>query len=136
MNQFKIRKNRKKVYKRIQAKAAMILLAPSMIGVSIFILIPFVDTILRSFMISKLKTIPIYLILGILASSVVWPLWFMLTQSIASQDELLRTIGPVFGQANTQAFLPILPSWPTLQPIFEILLDSPEFLQYFGIPVN
>lgn len=50
MNQFKIRRNRKKAYKRTQAKAAMFFLAPSMIGVSIFILIPFVDTIRRSFM--------------------------------------------------------------------------------------
>lgn len=43
----------------------------------------------------------------------------------------MRTIGPVFGQSDTQAFLPILPSWPTLQPIFEILLDSPEFFAVF-----
>lgn len=82
-------------------------------------------------MLKKITTSFIYIILCILAFSVLWPLWFMLTQSITSQDELLKTIAPVFGYLDTQAFLPILPSWPTLQPITEILLDSPQFFVVF-----
>lgn len=50
MEKYKTLTDKKRKYKRTQAKAAILFLAPSMIGVSIFVLIPFVDTVRRSFM--------------------------------------------------------------------------------------
>lgn len=72
-----------------------------------------------------------YSILGVLAFLVIWPLWFLVMESITSEEELLRTIGPVFGMGQGYAFLPLLPSWPTLEPIVELVLDTPEFFVVF-----
>lgn len=78
-----------------------------------------------------IKTFTKYLVLFAFSFTVLWPLWFMITQSITSGDELSRTIAPVFESGDGKALLPILPSWPTLQPIIELLLDSPAFFAVF-----
>lgn len=60
-----------------------------------------------------------------------WPLWFMATGALLSQDELAATIGPVFGAGQGAATWQLLPSWPTLQPMVELLLDTPEYFSMF-----
>ena len=60
-----------------------------------------------------------------------WVLWFMLMGSLMSLEELNATIGPVLGEADGEATWSLLPSWPTLQPIIELLLDTPQFFVMF-----
>jgi len=70
-------------------------------------------------------------VLTALALLVWWVLWFMLAGSLMSLEELTMTIGPALGEAEGRATWPLLPSWPTLQPIAELLLDSPQFFVMF-----
>ncbi|MCL2499314.1 MAG: carbohydrate ABC transporter permease [Defluviitaleaceae bacterium] len=66
-----------------------------------------------------------------LAFLVVWPLWFMVMGSLMPLDELRITIGPALTSAEGQSVWPILPSWPTLQPMVSLLLDMPQFFTMF-----
>lgn len=60
-----------------------------------------------------------------------WPLWFMAVQTTAPQDELTATIGSVLGLREGYAVWTLLPTWPTLQPMTELLLDTPQFFVMF-----
>ena len=60
-----------------------------------------------------------------------WALWFMFMGSLMSWAELNATIGPVWGASEGSAKCPLLPSWPTLQPIVELLFDTPQFFIMF-----
>ena len=70
-------------------------------------------------------------ILTVPALLVWWVLWFMLTGALMSLEELNATIGPVLNGYEGIAAWPILPSWPTLQPIAQLLLDTPQFFVMF-----
>ena len=65
------------------------------------------------------------------ALAVWWPLWFMGTGALMPLDELRAALGPVLQGAEGSAFWPLLPSWPTLQPLAERLLDTPQFFTMF-----
>jgi len=60
-----------------------------------------------------------------------WVLWFMLSGSFMSLEELRITIGPALESDEGNATWPLLPSWPTLQPAAELLLDTPQFFVMF-----
>jgi len=60
-----------------------------------------------------------------------WVLWFMMMGSLMSLEELKATIGPALGEADGTATWPLLPSWPTLSPVVELLLDTPQFFVMF-----
>jgi len=60
-----------------------------------------------------------------------WVLWFMMMGSLMSLEELSITVGPALGIAEGSATWPLIPSWPTLQPIVELLLDTPQFFVMF-----
>ena len=66
------------------------------------------------------------------ALAVWWPLWFMGTGALMPLDELRAALGPVLQGAEGSAFWPLLPSWPTLQPLAELLLDTPQFFTKIG----
>lgn len=71
-------------------------------------------------------------LLGAAALSVWWPLWFLLFGALTPADELAATIGPALNDAATApARWQLLPSWPTLQPMAELLLDTPQFFAMF-----
>ena len=71
------------------------------------------------------------LLLICLAMLVWWVLWFMLSGSLMSLEELNITIGPALTADEGTSTWPLLPSWPTLQPITELLLDTPQFFVMF-----
>lgn len=75
----------------------------------------------------KLYCIPLIL----LCVFVWWPLWFMLMGALQSAYELKATIGPALGQGGGWACWTLLPSFPTLQPLTELLLDTPRFFTVF-----
>jgi len=66
-----------------------------------------------------------------LAFLVIWPLWFMVMGSLMPLDELNITIGPALTSAEGYSIWPILPTWPTLQPLVSLLLDTPQFFVMF-----
>lgn len=66
-----------------------------------------------------------------LALFVWWPLWFMLTGAFTAGDELAVTLAPALGAAAGAARWHWLPSWPTLRPLVELLLDTPEYFTMF-----
>ena len=71
-------------------------------------------------------------LLGLVALTVWWPLWFLLFGALTPADELAATIGPALGQGAGQARWQLLPSWPTLQPLAGLLLDTPQFSRCSG----
>ena len=64
------------------------------------------------------------LILGLLAFTVLWPLWFTVGGALMASDELTAALGPALLDTadGGYAVWTILPSWPTLQPLAELLL--------------
>ena len=76
---------------------------------------------------TRLKYIP----LTALAMLVWWPLWFMVMGSLMSLEELTWTIGPALSGDGGRAIWPLLPTWPTLQPLVRLLLDTPQFFVMF-----
>lgn len=73
------------------------------------------------------------LILGLLAFTVLWPLWFTVGGALMASDELTAALGPALLDTadGGYAVWTILPSWPTLQPLAELLLDTPQFFSAF-----
>ena len=60
-----------------------------------------------------------------------WPLWFMLTGAFTASDELSATIGAALSDTGKYATWHLLPSWPTLRTVTELLLDTPQFFVMF-----
>lgn len=72
-----------------------------------------------------------YFILVVMALFIWIPLWMVVTGSFTDATEMGANIGSVLGLGGGYATFPILPSYPTLQPYFELLLDSPKFFVMF-----
>ncbi len=68
-----------------------------------------------------------------LALMVLWPLWFMLTGALTSTAELNLHIGQVFNPVADGGYAswPLLPRYPTFQPLVQLLMDTPEFFVMF-----
>ena len=70
--------------------------------------------------------------LTLLALFTWWVLWFMVMGALTGEGELLATIGPALQSEEKQsAVWCLLPSWPTLQPLVQLLLDTPVFFAMF-----
>ncbi len=62
----------------------------------------------------------------------VWmPVWMLISGSFMGTDELYKNIGPVLNQGKGMAAWTLFPEYPTLRPIVELLLDSPQFFVMF-----
>ena len=77
------------------------------------------------------RQVLMYLPLLTLGLLVWWPLWFMVTGSLKSLEELVWTIGPALSGDGGRAIWTVLPTWPTLQPLVRLLLDTPQFFVMF-----
>ena len=80
---------------------------------------------------SKRRQSIIFLILIITAIPTWGVIWYMVTGALMSPDELIVTAGPILTERKGMASWPLLPSWPTLAPLTELLLDSPQFFTMF-----
>ena len=77
----------------------------------------------------KLKILS-FIPLIVLSVLVWWVLWFMFSGALMSLGELRATVAPAL-TGDGVARWPLLPTWPTLQPIVELLFDTPEFFVMF-----
>lgn len=59
------------------------------------------------------------------------PLWLLLSGALMGGAEAAQSFAPVMGEAEGSAIWPLLPQYPTLQPLLKLLLDSPEFFKMF-----
>ena len=73
--------------------------------------------------------IRIWLIL--LAAIVCLPVLLALSGAFMQQWELQEYLAPVLGGTGEMAGWPLLPKAPTLQPLVELLIDSPQFFAMF-----
>lgn len=71
-----------------------------------------------------------YIPMTMLALLVWWPIWYLLMGALQSPEELLLTVTPAL-TGKGQAVWTVIPTWPTLLPLIELLLDSPEFWDTF-----
>lgn len=71
-----------------------------------------------------------YIPLTLLALLVWWPCWYILMGTLQSPEELNLTVGPVLS-GEGHAIWTILPTWPTVQPMVQLMLDSPGFWDTF-----
>jgi len=69
--------------------------------------------------------------LSALALLVWWVIWFMVMGSLMSIEELNFTIRPALMEGEGRATWPLLPTWPTLRPLVQLLLDTPHFFVMF-----
>lgn len=78
-----------------------------------------------------MKKIVILGLLLFLALFTVSPIVFLLTGTFMGTQEAQEYIGPVFGIGDAYAVWRLIPMFPTLKNIVELLFDAPEFFQMF-----
>ncbi len=79
----------------------------------------------------QVKRAALYAALLALALLIWWPLWFIVMGIFLPADELNALLGPVFTDGAGYARWFLLPTWPTLSSLAELLLDTPEFFAVF-----
>lgn len=77
----------------------------------------------------KRKIIILFLI--ILAFIMCYPILFLISGSIMSAGELSENLKPVLTNSGSYAAWQVIPDYPTLSSLVEILLDSPQFFLMF-----
>ncbi|MCL2509102.1 MAG: carbohydrate ABC transporter permease [Oscillospiraceae bacterium] len=70
-------------------------------------------------------------ILTFVAFFLLTPLWLLVSGSLMGGAEAAQNFAPVLENAEGSAVWPLLPKYPTLQPLVKLLLDSPEFFRMF-----
>ena len=80
---------------------------------------------------NKLKKIGIIMVLSAAVFPMCWILWVMFTGVFMQTDELKQAIGPVLAGDEGMVSWGIFPAYPTLQPITELLLDTPQVFVMF-----
>lgn len=79
----------------------------------------------------SLKKGTFLLVLGALGLPVCWVLWFVFSAALMPLDELKTYFGPVLLGAKGNAGWTLFPAYPTLQPLTELLFDTPQFFVMF-----
>lgn len=69
------------------------------------------------------------LFLGIFPT--IWAIWSILSGSLMAKDEIVTNLSPVISGGKGMAKWTVLPNYPTLQPLVELLLDTPHFFVMF-----
>lgn len=69
--------------------------------------------------------------LALLAAVVCFPVVFAVSGAFMQQWELEQYLGPVLGGASGMASWSLVPRAPTLEPLVELLIDSPQFFVMF-----
>ncbi|MBU3876235.1 carbohydrate ABC transporter permease [Faecalicatena sp. AGMB00832] len=68
---------------------------------------------------------------GIIGGFMIFPLLFMVGNSFMGTLELQEAYGAVLGNAGGGVSMRLIPRYPTLRPLVELLMDSPGFFVMF-----
>lgn len=79
----------------------------------------------------RISKILIYIGLFALTAVICFPILFAVSGVFMKQWELEEYLAPVLGGTEGMASWPFLPLAPTLQPLVELLIDSPQFFVMF-----
>lgn len=71
----------------------------------------------------------VFLVIGLFPT--LWAVWSIFNGSLMPPDELNDTLGPVMAAKKGMASWPLIASYPTLQPMTELMLDTPQFFVMF-----
>ena len=71
-----------------------------------------------------------YLVLLPFAASVCLVVWLIFSGALMSADEATQNLSGIF-DGTSAVHWPLIPNSPTLQPLIEVLLDTPEFFVMF-----
>lgn len=77
------------------------------------------------------KRVLVRMILIVLCLFIWLPLFLMAGNALMSEGEMLQRFGAIFGMGNEPVKAVFLPSYPTLRPFVELLIDSPGFYVMF-----
>lgn len=80
---------------------------------------------------AQFRRIAVYTILCLAVFPVCWAMWTMLTGALMNAPEVKETIGPVLEESQEMAAWRLLPDSPTVGPLLELLLDTPQFFTMF-----
>ena len=80
---------------------------------------------------SKRHAIGAWLVLTLCALTVWLPLHMLLTGAIMGAGEATAHIGSVLGKGEEFVSWPMLPRWPTLRPLIQLLMDTLHFFPMF-----
>lgn len=80
---------------------------------------------------AQFRRIAIFTILCLAVFPVCWAMWTMLTGALMNASEVKETIGPVLEESQEMAAWRLLPDSPTVGPLLELLLDTPQFFMMF-----
>ncbi len=73
----------------------------------------------------------------VLISVFIWlPLWMLISGTFMGGAELSENLAPVLEGRGGTAVWPVMARYPTLAAYVELLLDTPQFLRYSGIPAG
>ena len=78
-----------------------------------------------------MKRIIITGILILTAGLCLAPVLFLLVGTFMGNYEIYTCIAPALGKGNGFAIWHLLPQYPTLQNVVELLFDSPEYFRMF-----
>lgn len=68
----------------------------------------------------------------VLMALLIWyPLAMMIGGSFMGEDEIVQSIGKIYGLSNNVVTWNVIPKYPTLRAYVELLLDSPKFFVMF-----
>lgn len=71
------------------------------------------------------------MLLLLAALTVVVPLYMLITGVLMGEQEVKELIGPALSGSEGMVSWRLLPQWPTLQPLTQLLLDTPQFFTMF-----
>lgn len=80
---------------------------------------------------ARFRRLLVYAVLGLAVFPVCWAMWTMLTGALMNAAEVKDTIGPVLEESREMAAWHLLPEAPTMGPLLELLLDTPQFFMMF-----
>lgn len=94
----------------------------------------FVSGLVEKIIMNKRNPLIVYVILFFFSFPIIWVVWFLFCGAFLSPDEAQRVLEPALSleaEKDCYAIWTLLPTWPTLQPILQLLLDTPQFFSAF-----
>ena len=81
--------------------------------------------------VKKMRSVPIYIILGLLCAALMFPVYIAVILPFQASDELSQTITPLIKNVEEYIRIDFAAQYPTLEQFSGLLLYTPEFYTVF-----